>query len=73
MDEEELVTIYTTDLQWQVTLIKLRLDEADIEYMTSNETFSGLWGIGVPSEVRFLVGSKDAERAAKVLREHGFK
>jgi len=73
MDDEELVTVYTTDLLWQIPLIKLRLDEAEIGYATSNETVSFIYPAGVLGEVRFLVFRKDAERAAEVLREHGFK
>ena len=71
--DDDAVTIYSTDNQVEVALIKMWLDSAGIDHIVVNEAVSSLYPIAALSWVRFQVLSRDAAKAAEVLRTHGFK
>ncbi len=72
-DEEELVTVYSTDIPWEVPLIRLWLDSADIHYITLNEALASIYPVGVFGGVKFQVRRQDVPKAIEVLRAHDRK
>ena len=72
-DAEDLVTLCTSDNLVEIALIRLRLDQAHIPYVASNESVAFWYRVGALAEVRFLVQGKDLEGARQVLRAHGLR
>jgi len=72
-DDEDLVMLCTSQNLVEIALIRLRLDQAHIPYVTSNESVAFWYRVGVLAEVRFLVQRKDQQRALEALRAHGLR
>lgn len=73
MDDEPLVTIYATDIQSRVAVIKMALREAEIPYIAVNDVVSSILPIDGMAVVEFQVFERDAERATEVLTELGLQ
>jgi len=71
MSDDDLVTVYTTEYPDEISLVKLRLDQADIPHLAQNESIAFWYRVGKLAEVRFLVQRRDAQRARQVLQETG--
>ena len=71
MRDDELVTIYATDMQGRVAVIKMALDEAEIPYMAVGDVVSSIYPIVGMALVRFQVFHRDADRAQEVLTALG--
>lgn len=72
-DDDEPVTVYSTNRQEDVALAKMWLDSEGIEYVAENAVLAGLYPVGALGTVQFRVRRRDAERAVEVLRAHGHK
>ena len=73
MDDEPLVTIYATDMQSRVAIIKMALREAEIPYIAVNDVVSSVLPFDGMGVVEFQVFERDAERATEVLTELGLQ
>lgn len=72
-EDEPLVTIYATDIQSRVAVIKMALREAEIPYIAVNDVVSAIYPIGGMAVVKFQVFERDIERATEVLTELGLQ
>ncbi|GAH36330.1 unnamed protein product [marine sediment metagenome] len=70
-EDEELITVYSTDQPVQVALAKMRLDGEGIDYIAVNDIISAVYPVDGMAVVRFQVRRSDAERAVELLRHYG--
>ncbi|NLW50256.1 MAG: DUF2007 domain-containing protein [Candidatus Brocadiaceae bacterium] len=70
--DEELVTVYETDMQGRVAVLKMALQNEGIPFLCDNEVLSGVLPIDGMAVVSFQVRPCDVERAGRVLDELGF-
>ena len=68
MDNEDFVTVYTTSRPDEAAIVKLRLEQADVPYLTRNDVVSSVLPFDGMAEVEFEVRREDAERAREALR-----
>ncbi len=72
-DEEEFVTIYETDLQPRVVIIKMALRDAGIRFIAVNDVVSSVLPVDGMAVIGFQVLARDAPRAREVVRALGFE
>ncbi len=72
-DDEELVTVYETDRQVDVAIVKIALQDADIRFVAVNDVISTVYPIDGMAVVGFQVLRRDAERARDTLTRLGLK
>jgi len=72
-DDDALVTIYSTDRQAEIPLVKAWLDAEGIPYVTANEAISVIYPVDGMALVRLSVRRRDALKAVELLRAHGLK
>jgi DNA primase len=71
-DSDEFVTVFESDSQAQVMIVKMALWEADVPFMCSNDVISTVLPIDGMAVVSFRVLERDAARARQVLDDLGF-
>jgi len=71
-DNDELVTVYETDVQTRVPMVKMALGDADIPFLCVNDVISTVLPIDGMAVVGFQVLERDVERARQVLDDLGF-
>ena len=72
-EDEEFITVYETDMQTRVSMVKMALQDADIPFMCDNDVISAVLPIDGMAVVRFRVLAQDADRAGEVLDDLGFE
>ncbi len=72
-NDEDLVTLYSTDDQVEVALIKMWLDDVGIRCLTTSDVMRSIYPAGGMVTVRIQVFDRDVAKAAEVLRAHGLK
>ena len=72
-ETDEFVTVYETDLQPRVAMVKMALRGADIPFLCVNDVISTVLPIDGMGVVGFRVLERDAERARQVLDDLGFE
>ena len=70
-EDDELVTVYETDMQGRVAVIKMAFRDADIPFLCVNDVIATVFPIDGMAVVGFRVLERDAERARQVLGELG--
>jgi hypothetical protein len=71
-ETDGFVTIYETDMQARVAMVKMALQNADIPFMCVNDVVSSVLPIDGMGIVGFRVPEQDAERARQILDDLGF-
>ncbi|MHC5035067.1 MAG: hypothetical protein ACYTFZ_08530 [Planctomycetota bacterium] len=72
-EDEEVVTVYATDIQSRVAVIKMALDDAGIPYAAVNDAVSAVLPVDGMAVVSFEVLQSDAARAHEVLEQLGLE
>ena len=70
-ESDDFVTVYETDAQMQVAMVKMALEGADIPFVCVNEIISTVLPIDGMAVVGFQVLAQDAERAREVIADLG--
>jgi hypothetical protein len=70
-EDEGTVTVYATDIQSLVAVIKMALDDAGISYIAVNDVVSAVLPVDGMAVVSFEVLQSDAVRAHEILEQLG--
>lgn len=71
-DDDEFATVYQTDSQAQVMMLKMALGNADIPFMCDNDVVSTVLPFDGMAVVKFRVLQRDVARAREILDDLGF-
>ena len=71
--DEPLVTVYATDMQSRVAVLRMALEDAEIPFLAKNAEVSTFFPVDGMAVVDFQVRERDAERARAVIQELGLR
>jgi hypothetical protein len=69
LNEERLVSVYTTTNPAMISIVKSLLDNAEIEYMVRGDSLQSVWATNLLAYVDFQVKPEDEAEAREVLKD----